>query len=250
MLFRSQSKVEPGHIVVFANTDIYLDSSWRSVWSVNLENTLLALLRWEEGEQGSEPTIFGPRSDSQDSWVIHSDSVLSRSWDLDAFNIPFGKSGCDNAVLIPFLKHKFKISNPAMTLRTIHVHQSEIRTYIKSDLVDKPIYMYVDPTGIHELNPLLIWDGWASKMVLDTPFDRPLKATNPKMLGIFCSQLNRDPAFVWSANSLNTYVSPLNQDRYIDISGGFVSPNGLVYTHNELCVGSTEIQKQLCLKIR
>ena len=240
-----QSKVEPGHIVVFANTDIYLDSSWRSVWSVNLEDTLLALLRWEEGDYGSEPTIFGPRSDSQDSWVIHSDSVLSRSWDLDAFNIPFGKSGCDNAVLIPFLKHKFKISNPAMNLRTIHVHQSEIRTYVKSDLVDKPIYMYVDPTGIHELNPVLTWDKWASKKVVDASLDRPLKATNPKMLGIFCSQLNRDPAFVWSANSLNTYVSPQYQDRYIDISGGFVSPNGLVYTHNELCVGSTEIQKKL-----
>lgn len=240
-----QSNVAPGHIVVFANTDIYLESSWRSVWSIDLHDTLLALLRWDEGEPGNEPTIFGPRSDSQDSWVIHSDSVLSRSWDLDAFNIPFGKSGCDNAVLIPFLKHKFKISNPAMSLRTIHVHQSEIRTYVKSDLVDKPVYMYLDPTGIHELNPIMIWDGWASKKVPEVSFDRPLKATTAKMLGIFCSQLNRDPAFVWSANSLNTYTPPPNQDRYIDISGGFVSPSGLVYKYNELCVGNTEIQKKL-----
>jgi hypothetical protein len=66
------------------------------------------------------------------------------------------------------------------------------------------------------------------------------------MLGIFCSQINRDPSFVWSADGTNAYVAPAGQDHIINISGGgFVSPNGLVYRHTDLCVGNTEIQKTI-----
>jgi hypothetical protein len=50
-------------IVVFANADIYLDSSIRHLYSTNLDDKFLALLRYEEGK------IFGPRADSQDTWI-------------------------------------------------------------------------------------------------------------------------------------------------------------------------------------
>jgi len=239
-----QRIVGSGKLVVFANADIYLDKTWKSVWSVNLKDVFVALLRWEEGSNGQEPTLFGPRNDSQDSWLIHSDSVLDRSWNLSAFNIPFGKSGCDNAILIEFLRNKFKIVNPAMTLRTIHVHKSEFRTYVKSDIVDRPNYMFVDPTGIHELNPITSWNGWAGEPILYESLDRKLKATTSKHLGIFCSQMNRDPAFIWAADGLNTYLPPIGQDRPISVEGGaFVSPSGLVYRHTDIYVGTTDIQK-------
>lgn len=240
-----QNHIPPGRIVVFANTDIYLDSTWQSIWSVQLHDVFLALLRWEEAlSPTEEPKIFGPRSDSQDTWALHSDSVLSRTWNMAALDIPFGKSGCDNAILIEFLRQKFVITNPAMSIRTIHVHQSEIRNYVKSELVDRPIYMHVDPTGIHEMNPLITWE-WAGPLINHEPFKRPLKATTTKALNMFCSQMNRNPEFVWSPNASNTYVAPLTQDHVIDLSGAFVSPSGLVYRHNELCVGPTEIQKKL-----
>ena len=240
-----QKHVPRGHIVVFANTDIYLDDSWHSVWSIKLQDVFMALLRWDESSvAGEQPKLFGPRSDSQDTWVIHSDSVLSRTWDMNALDIPFGKSGCDNAILVEFLRQKFIVTNPAMSLRTIHVHQSEIRNYVKSDLVDRPIYMHVDPTGLHELCPLLTWE-WAGPIVEHEPFKRPLKATGSKALATFCAQMNRNPEFVWSAKASNTYAAPPNQDHRIDLSGAFVSPSGLVYRHNELCVGNTDTQKKL-----
>jgi hypothetical protein len=243
-----QKHVPAGHIVVFANTDIYLDpATWQSVWSVDLHDVFMALLRWEEppdDASGQEPKMFGPRSDSQDTWVIHSDSVLSRTWNMPALDIPFGKSGCDNAILVEFLRQKFVVVNPAMTLRTMHVHQSEIRNYVKSELVDRPIYMHVDPTGIHELNPLVTWD-WAGPLIEHEPLKRPLKATNPKALNMFCSQMNRNPDFVWTPSASNTYTVPPNQDHLIDMSGSLVGPSGLVYKHNQLCVGSTEIQKKI-----
>ena len=235
------NRIGAGHLVAFANADIYMDQSWASLWSVDIHNVLCALLRWEEGQP---PELFGPRSDSQDTWLLHSDSVLERKWQLEAFRIPFGKAGCDNAILVEFLRNKFRIVNPAMSLRTIHVHTSQVRTYDPQDIVDRPVYMHVDPSGIHELNPLPTWDGWTSGSVIPSLLHRPLKATTPKTLGIFCSQMNRDPAFLWSADGLNTYVAPADQEHVIDISGGaFVSPNGLVYRHTDLCVGKTEIQK-------
>ena len=238
-----QDVVGHGSLVAFANADIYLDSSWRSVWSVNLHDIFVALLRWEESSAG-EPTIFGPRNDSQDTWLIHSDSVLERKWDLNALNIPFGKAGCDNAILIEFLRNKFKIVNPAMSLKTIHCHASEIRNYDKTDIVDRPNYMFVEPTGIHELNPITSWAGWAGNPVAYEPLDRHLLATTKKHLNMFCSQMNRDPAFIWSVDGLNTYLPPVGQDRPIEISGGaFVSPSGLVYRHTDIYVGQTDIQK-------
>ena len=246
-----KSHVGPGRLVVFANTDIYLDATWRSIWSTDIHDVCVALLRWDEAvsesdSEAGKPTLFGPRSDSQDTWAFHSDSILSRTWDLNAVNIPFGKSGCDNAILVEFLRQKFKIVNPAMSLRTIHVHQSDIRTYERTDLVDRPVYMYVDPNGIHELNPQLTWDGWANTLVQHEALERPLKATSSKMLNMFCSQMNRDPSFVWSPDGINSYIPPKGQDRIIDVSGGtFVSPNGLVYKHVDLFIGSTEIQKQI-----
>lgn len=240
-----QKHVPAGNIVVFANTDIYIESSWHSIWSVDLQDVFLALLRWEDPvDTSQQPKMFGPRSDSQDTWVIHSNSVLSRTWNMAALDIPFGKSGCDNAILVEFLRQKFVIANPAMSLRTMHVHQSEIRNYVKSELVDRPIYMHVDPTGIHELNPLITWD-WAGPLVDHEPLSRPLKATGSKALNTFCAQMNRNPEFVWSPKASNTYTAPLGQDHVIDISGAFVSPSGLVYRHMDLCVGSTDIQKKL-----
>ena len=238
--------VDPATIVVFANTDIYLDETWRSIWSVDLNDVFLSLLRWDEpNDQNGQAKIFGPRSDSQDTWVIYSNSVFSRTWDLKALDIPFGKSGCDNAILVEFLRQKFKIVNPALSIRTIHVHQSEVRNYVKSELVDRPVYMHIDPTGIHELNPIIQWDNWAPKLYTHEPLNRPLNATNPKALAMFCSQMNRDASFTWSPNTGNTYIVPVNQDHIIDISEAFVSPQGLVYGHVDLYVGNTESQRRL-----
>ena len=241
-----QRIIGKGKLVVFANADIYLEKSWKAAWSVNMKDVFVALLRWEEGSEsrGEEATLFGPRNDSQDCWMIHSDCVLDREWNLSAFNIPFGKAGCDNAILIEFLRNKFKIVNPAMSLKTIHVHKSDIRNYDKKDIVDRPSYMFVEPSGLHELNPITSWAGWAGEPTPYEPLDRPLKATTAKHLNMFCSQMNRNPAFVWAADGLNTYLPPVGQDRPISASGGvFVSPSGLVYRHTDIYVGTTDIQK-------
>jgi hypothetical protein len=81
-------------IVVIANADIFLDDSWRLIWSVSMRDMFLSLLRWDEPESPAEkPVLFGPRSDSQDTWAILSNSVKDRTWDWDTLDIPFGQNG-------------------------------------------------------------------------------------------------------------------------------------------------------------
>ena len=241
-----QKHVGAGSIVAFANTDIYLDAiTSRTLWSIDLHDTVLALLRYEDELDPADAKIFGPRPDSQDTWILHSDSIMERTWKQENFRIPFGQAGCDNAVLVEFLRARFRISNPASSIRTFHVHKSEIRNYDPRNIVDREVYMYVEPTGLHELDPTYSWSGWAEKVVPYEPLTRRLNATNPKMLLTFVAQMNRNPEFLWSPDSPNEYVPPVGQDRLIDLSGGvFVSPTGLVYGYSKLYVGATEAQKK------
>jgi len=143
-----------GSIIAVANSDIYLDESWLSIWSINMKDKFLSLLRWDDQpDEDAAPVLFGPRADSQDTWVIAADSVKERKWNWDAINIPFGKGGCDNAINVEMLKQRFLVVNPAHTLVTHHVHMSEYRTYNPLDIVDRPFYMHIHPTGIHDLKP-------------------------------------------------------------------------------------------------
>ena len=142
-------------IVAFANADICIDDeSWRSLWQIDFTDRALALLRYDVDEAG-EAKLIGPRADSQDCWVVTSDSVRSRGEKLLAgTDISFGTPGCDNAIAIELLRNRYQVSNPCLSVKTYHYHMSQVRGYDPQDIVDRPAYLYVAPTGIHDLNPL------------------------------------------------------------------------------------------------
>jgi len=141
-------------IVVFANADIFIDRSFKELWSLNLEDKFLALLRYEFEDEVETAKIFGPRADSQDTWIVRSDDIKRRprsAW--SGMNFQFGKMGCDNAIAMEMMRQKFLVVNPAQSIRTYHVHGSEIRNYSKTDVVDATLFHYVKPTAIHDLMP-------------------------------------------------------------------------------------------------
>jgi hypothetical protein len=72
-----QDRIPAGDFVIFANSDIYFDNSLQYCWRIGLreQSLFLALLRWEE----STGAIFGPRSDSQDAWIVARDCIASMS---------------------------------------------------------------------------------------------------------------------------------------------------------------------------
>lgn len=164
-------------ILAFANADICIDDqTWKQLWSVDLTNRCLALLRWDVPSSGKfeDSVLFGPRADSQDTWVMRVADIKAASA-RGAFKtitgIPFGKMGCDNAFALEIFRAKFAVINPARTLKTYHVHNSAIRNYDVKDVVERPTFLYIHPTGFHDLEPLV--NRWPVKTILksDTTLD-------------------------------------------------------------------------------
>ena len=235
--------IPPGDLIIFANSDIYFDDSLKVLWELNMDNKFLSLLRHEEETK----QLFGPRSDSQDAWIVSAEAVKRRTWKWEELDFPFGKMGCDNALNLAMLKHKFLVVNPCVSIKAWHVHASGIRNYDKHDVIDKPIFLYVDPTGIQDLkvrqfsnNEKLVWEG-------DMIFSRVIKASN-KHYPIFHSMVLRDTSGPWiyNTNSSNIYEPAL--EHLYSFSNAFVTPTGFVYDYNSLMVGNNEFLKEECSK--
>ena len=220
-------------IVVFANADIYLDSSIRHLYSTNLDDKFLALLRYE-GDK-----IFGPRADSQDTWILTSDSVKKRAalWKYDDLHFSFGVSGCDNAITCEMLRMKYLVVNPALTIQTHHVHDSEIRTYDKDEIVDKNVYLYIEPTGLHDMEAVtsLPSDSIVTKLSMGE-FDRTIQANKA---ATYCKMLEKEKRYLFSPNGNNTFGKhnlPIYKFNSI-----FQTNHGLLYSYNKIYVGNSKI---------
>jgi len=234
-------------ICVFGNADIYLDAdSWRDVWSVNLENIFLALLRWDVQEGNAPSKLFGPRNDSQDTWGVLSNSVKNREWDYKALDIPFGKAGCDNAITVEMLRKKFLIVNPALSLKTHHLQLTNYRTYDPTNIVDKACYMYVDPTGIHDMEPVYDITQYQFEKLDFRSFERRIRGVKSKALDVYCKMLERGERYLWKANSTNP--SPAESVQLYKYKDAFQTPQGLVYGYNRIFVGKDEISKEIWSK--
>jgi hypothetical protein len=230
-------------ICVFGNADIYLDAdSWRDVWSVDLANVFMALLRWDVQEGDAPSKLFGPRNDSQDSWGFLSTSVKAKQWDLNALDIPFGKAGCDNAITVEMLRKKFLIVNPALSLKTHHLQLTNYRTYDAADIVDRPCYMYVDPSGIHDMEPIYDLSPYRFESLQYKMFPRRIRGTKSKALDVFCKMLERGERYYWKTNGLNPH--PEESIQLYKYKNAFQTPQGLAYDYNKIFVGKEDVSKE------
>lgn len=237
-----QKNVPDNVLCIFGNADIYLDAgSWRDIWSVDMQNVFLALLRWDVQEDGTSK-IFGPRNDSQDTWGILSQSVKSKEWDWKALDIPFGQAGCDNAITVELLRKKFLVVNPAISLKTHHLQLTNYRTYDPKDVVDRPCYMYVDPTGIHDMEPVFDLRPYKHDTLQFSSFERRVRSTKQKALDVYCKMLERGERYFWKANGTNPY--PNETVQLLKYTDAFQTPQGLAYGYNRIFVGNDEVNKE------
>ena len=249
--------VPAGDFAMFANSDICFNDTLSYLWKISLAEArlFLALLRWEDmGDK--PPQIFGPRSDSQDAWILARDTL---NFDLvkDDLDFPFGKSGCDNAVTIAMLKKKCLVVNPAYSIRTMHLHASNVRNYDPKDIVYKPAFLYVDPTPIQPLKvckdlstkgklPAEVSTLW-NKQGLPASFVRPMLYLNdmgPKMICRMLHQIadnegkEHDPLSLYQPNEDNTYTPPAVVSPLYHFQGGvFVNYQGLIHSFHDIFVG-------------
>lgn len=227
-------KVPSNVLTVFANADIYLDNSIRHVYDISMKDRMLALLRWDVTDKQPEPVLFGPHPDSQDTWIVLSNSIHSRTWNMKDFEYQLGKAGCDNRFTFDMFKNRFLICNPAQTIKTLHLHSSNVRDYNKTEIVPSTHYIYCNPGPLLIYNQAIQPDKSVSKLVY-SPFDITIRCPNEKNGLTWCTMLGRGKRFVWNMNAKNTWSKSYKIHEW---SKSFATATGLVYDQRNIFLGN------------
>jgi hypothetical protein len=139
-------------IVLFGNADIFIrDDFVDKLRGYDMQKTFIALTRWDVDTRGGA-TIFSdrsgrPRPDTQDLWGILAEDIYGiREEDIDLFRFQFGKPGCDNKIAAIMNQLGFYCCNPALTLKSYHLHNSGFRMYTEADRILGEDYVYLTPT--------------------------------------------------------------------------------------------------------
>lgn len=124
---------------VIINADIFCNSSIQNLkyTQMHVEKQAIALLRYEYVSDDKEPHLFGPRDDSQDAWIIHSQFIPNEK-ETKMFAFEFGKPGCDNKVIYLLNILGYQLFNDPFFIQIYHVHQSQERNYTQMDVIHKP----------------------------------------------------------------------------------------------------------------
>lgn len=120
----------PGQISVFANADIYFDNSigeLAQLFSAD-PNAFVALSRYDL-TNGKETLHPNPHW-SQDSWAFRPPAVANAARDA-CLDFPVGVPRCDNKVAYVFGVYGHTVYNPCRNIRSVHVHETGLRTYDK-----------------------------------------------------------------------------------------------------------------------
>lgn len=244
LLKYTYEKVPPNTIVLYANADIYCNKSLTHLYSVSLKDQLFALLRWDEKTSPSDLHLFGPRPDSQDVWIVLSDSVQSRDWKgFKSFEYMLGTAGCDNRFTGDMFGMRFLVSNPCNTIQTIHLHNTEIRNYNPRAIQEAKLYLYIHPCSLIEMPHAK--EGPVKREPLNArAVTVSLKVPSPKKALTFCTMLARENRYTWKSDAPNTWTAkPLQPYSW---SKAFVTSPGIVYDYKNMYMGleaNTFLQK-------
>lgn len=132
-LINKHSNKEDWNII--SNSDIYFDETLTSLDRYGNKHCL-ALTRWEVKPHCIE---FLNRVDSQDCWMVKGHVINVQG------NFSLGTCGCDNAIAHRFYQGGYNVINPSKTIKTYHIHNSNIRTYDVNVKVPQP-YKLLTPT--------------------------------------------------------------------------------------------------------
>lgn len=148
-LFNYSNQNFSDNICIIANTDIILDQTLENIKIENLNNTFLALTRWDLIFQNNSWSIqfydqpwrnISTSLLSQDTWIYRTPIVVN-----DQSNFLMGKPGCDNRIAQVYHELGYNVKNPSKKIITKHLHLTNYRTYNHTDMVLGP-YLLVQST--------------------------------------------------------------------------------------------------------
>lgn len=129
-LFAFANTIENNKIRIVSNSDIYFDNTLKYSKDILDKSDVLALTRWDSLGNGN--LEFYNNYKSQDVWIFNK-RIKST---IGKFHI--GRHGCDNRLIFEFNDNKYKVTNPSFSIRAIHLHRSDLRSYFND-----PNYEYV-----------------------------------------------------------------------------------------------------------
>lgn len=134
-------------IIVIANSDIYFDHTVNWPHQLPMQNTLIALSRWDVYPNGTK-RLFAYEH-SQDAWIFKG------KIDLEGGDYYFGLPGCDNRFAFDANASGYRVRNTAKDILAYHLHNTNHRSYTQADRTDGD-YMPVFITSVRDLKPLIL----------------------------------------------------------------------------------------------
>jgi hypothetical protein len=138
------------HVII--NSDICFDETLANLRRSDLHvaKKMMAQLRYEVLDPAEKFVteacpLFGPRIDSQDTWIFHSNQAIPERFEK-VFNFHFGKPGCDNKMVYLMRMLGYTVINDPAFVKTYHIHASQDRSYTIKDRVPPP-YGLIGPYG-------------------------------------------------------------------------------------------------------
>jgi hypothetical protein len=143
---------------IIINADIFLDESIKNIKisDIHIHKKMYSLVRYEYN-QGEPYLLHGKntttdiRSDSQDTWIIHSNHKFT-SKQLNLFKIKLGTPGCDNKINYLFTIIGYTLYNDPLYIKSFHCHFNLDRDYTHGKLALP--YMFIIPANISTIYPL------------------------------------------------------------------------------------------------
>ena len=213
--------------VVLCNADIYFGNSLEDLHKMNMADKMLALLRYDDDGRGPErATLFGPRADAQDSWMLLSNSIRMRKWDYARFDFQLGQPGCDNAFAGLMLRQHFLLSNPALTFKTYHLHNSNIRNYTTKDTIRADIYVNIIPTYIIDTKQEKV-PNCKVEHICNELISFEVKSSSMSNEITYCTMLEKEGRYKWEPSVENHYFEPAIPIYHWNNVA--ITPTGLVY---------------------
>ena len=139
MFVKLNSLTGPDDVNIICNSDIFFDETILLAPQHLKHREVFALSRWDY--ISDQRIKLFDRRDSQDTWMWKGkmEGVIS--------GFTLGRRGCDNRIAYEFKNAGYKVTNPSRSIKSYHVHNSNVRNYSHHDVVTGP-YIHVDITGL------------------------------------------------------------------------------------------------------
>lgn len=166
------SKIQAGNeIHILANTDIYFqEGALEKIIKYINPGVCFALSAWDKTTTGD--LIIEKQNEGNDEWVSKNDSQDAWIFRGPVKQVPLcefsmGRPGCDNAVAACLIKAGYEVFNPALEIKLIHVHITNIRHYDTKDYTK--IEGGINPDRVYQEYKLLKPTDLSEVPIINTP---------------------------------------------------------------------------------